>query len=402
MLNLIQNRFKMFNSMTQQNFILHLSAVALLLFYSLPALSHVTAYDTNDSPTFGDRVTKLDAKDRLLQLNSIVDIEVTDEVQERIQQYTYYYRSSAEKILGRVGIYFPIFEKEIRRRGMPDDLKYIAVVESLLNPMATSKAGAAGLWQFMRSTGKMVGLEVNSEVDQRRSIDLSTQAALDYLQSLHDRFGDWSLAIAAYNCGPGNMWKAIKKAGSKDYWELRKYLPKETQKYLPRIIAAMYLTNYYQHHGLQPISLERAYYRSVLVKVKGEINLNKISSELGLDTQILKDLNPAYLKNRIPNSKGQYSLRIPSSVNEKYLEIYEPGVYSLLIEKREEAKRIKRLEIEKQKAAEELAYRKSMARDTINALEEIVTLIFKSLHSEGEKKYCIPSKMRSKALYVKV
>ena len=388
--------------MTQQNFVLQISAVVLLLFYSLPALSHVTAYDSKDGPAFGDRVTKLDAKDRLLQLNSIVDIEVTDEVQERIQQYTYYYRSSAEKILGRVGIYFPIFEKEIRRRGMPDDLKYIAVVESLLNPMATSKAGAAGLWQFMRSTGRMVGLEVNGEVDQRRSIDLSTQAALDYLQSLHDRFGDWSLAIAAYNCGPGNMWKAIKKAGSKDYWVLRKYLPKETQKYLPRIIAAMYLTNYYQHHGLQPISLERAYYQSVLVKVKGEINLIKISSVLEVETQILKDLNPAYLKNRIPNSKGQYSLRIPSRVHEKYLEIYEPGTYSLIIEKREEAKRIERLKIEKEKAAEDLAYRKSMARDTINALEEIVTLIFKSLHSEEEKNYSIPNIMRSKAMYVKV
>jgi len=388
--------------MTQQNIILHICAVFILLLFSSPAMSHVTAYDLNDGPAFGDRVTKLDAKDRLLQLNSIVDIKVTDEVQERIQQYTYYYRSSAEKILGKVGVYFPIFEKEIRRRGMPDDLKYIAVVESLLNPKATSKAGAAGLWQFMRSTGKMVGLEVNSEVDQRRSINLSTQAALDYLQSLHDRFGDWSLAIAAYNCGPGNMWKAIKKSGSKDYWKLRHHLPKETQKYLPRIIAAMYLTNYYQHHGLQPVSVEREYYQSVIVKVKGEIDLNKISTELNVDKEILQNLNPEYLKSKIPNSKGQYSLRIPSKVQEKYLELYEPGVYSLLIEEREEAKRVAKLEEEKKRAEEELAYMKSMKKDTINALEEIVTLLFKSIHSQGQKNYSIPRIMRSKSQYVKV
>lgn len=400
-----ENRNKMCNSMVQQNIVVQkiIGLVVLSLGLTFQALGHIDVAATTIEGKFGNRVSKNEASERLQQLNSIIDITITDEVQERIQQYTYHYRSSAENILGKVMIYFPVFEKEIMRRGLPDDLKYLAVVESMLNPKATSKSGAAGLWQFMKGTGKMVGLEINSEIDQRRSIELSTQAALDYLQSLYDRFGDWNLAIAAYNCGPGNLSKALKKSKSKDFWEIRKYLPKETQKYLPRFIAAMYLTNYFQYHELVPRSFSNDLLHAVSVPVKETIWLNKLEKELFLDdTNILKDLNPEYTKGYVPGGSGQYSIRIPSRLLERFYELYEPGLYSKIIEEREEKKRLAKLE--EQKLELELQEQlDNTSRDTVSALEEIVSLIFTSIQSKSSKlKYRIPSKMRSRELYARI
>lgn len=292
-----------------------------------------------------------------------------------------------------------MFEQEIRRRGMPDDLKYLAIIESMLNPNATSRSGAAGLWQFMKGTGKMVGLEVNSVVDQRRSVELSTQGALDYLQSLYDRFGDWNLAIAAYNCGPGNVAKAIRKSGSKDYWKLRKYLPKETQKYLPRFIAAMYLTNFYQHHGLTPNEVDTDLTNTITLSVNQSIKLSTLAKELGLENdKILRQLNPEYLSGYVPG-KSQYTIRIPSRTSDRYFRKYEPGTYSKIMEERAELERKRVLEIKKQKEAE--LY--SMKRDSVSTLQSIVSLILSPLQSrQVVKPYRIPTRMRSRQSYLKV
>ena len=386
--------------MNQQNYIARLLVVSILFFVFNPySQAHVAINMGENTVKYADKVSKSDASDRLSKLNSVIDITITNEVQERIQQYTYDYRKSAEKILGRVSVYFPIFEKEIRRRGMPDDLKYLAIIESLLNPKATSKSGAAGLWQFMKPTGKMVGLEINSVVDQRRSVEKSTEAALDYLQSLYDRFGDWNLVLAAYNCGPGNVSKAMRRSGSKDYWEMRKYLPRETQKYLPRFIAAMYLTNFYHHHGLQPNTVESDLTNVITVSVNQRIKLTSLTEELKLeDKDILSKLNPEYIAGYIPGKK-QYSLRLPSRCIERYYKKYEPGTYSTIMEKREEAKRVKVLQEKKEK---ELALA-SMKRDSLNSIQTLVSIIMEPLKSNtSRKKYKIPTKIRSRRTYARV
>ncbi len=386
--------------MNQQNFIARLLVISFLFLTNLNSgYAHVALDTDKNAVKFADKVSKVDASDRLSKLNSVIDITITNEVQERIQQYTYYYRSSAEKILGRVSVYFPMFEKEIRRRGMPDDLKYLAIIESLLNPSATSKSGAAGLWQFMKPTGQMVGLEINSVVDQRRSVALSTQAALDYLQSLYDRFGDWNLVLAAYNCGPGNVSKAIRKSGSRDYWKMRNYLPKETQKYLPRFIAAMYLTNFYHYHDLQPNTVETDMTNVITVSVDKTMKFSTLTKELNLyDTEILKELNPEYIAGYIPGKK-QYSLRLPSRCIERYYQKYEPGTYSTIMERRAEAQRVRELKEKKDKELE-IA---SMKRDSLSPLESLVSLIMKPLSSNrSKKKYKIPSMIRSRESYARV
>lgn len=395
-----ENRLKMCNSMIQQNFVARLLAVGVfMLVLNQSSFANIAIGSDMGIATYSNKVTKSEALYRLSQLNSVIEITITDEVQERIQQYTYAYRSSAEKLLGRSNVYFPLFEQEIMRRGMPDDLKYLAIIESMLNPSATSKSGAAGLWQFMKGTGKMVGLEVNSIVDQRRSVELSTQGALDYLQSLYDRFGDWNLAIAAYNCGPGNISKAIKKSGSKDYWKLRRFLPKETQKYLPRFIAAMYLTNFYEHHGLTPNDVDTDLTNILTVSVNQSIKFSKLATQLGLENdKILRQLNPEYLSGYVPG-KSQYTIRIPSRISDKYFKIYEPGTYSMIMEKRAELERVRILELKKQKEAERL----SMKRDSITTLQSIVSLILSPLQSQSAaKKYKIPTRMRSRLSYLKV
>ena len=395
-----ENRLKMCNSMIQQNFVASLLALGIfMLVLNQSSYAHAELTSDKSKVVYANKVSKSEASERLSQLNSVIDITITDEVQERIQQYTYAYRSSAEKLLGRSNVYFPIFEREIMRRGMPDDLKYLAVIESMLNPAATSKSGAAGLWQFMKGTGKMVGLEINSNIDQRRSIELSTQGALDYLQSLYDRFGDWNLALAAYNCGPGNVSKAIRKSGSKDYWKMRKYLPKETQKYLPRFIAAMYLTNFYQYHGLNPNEVNTDLTNIMTVNVRKGIKLKTLANELGLESdKILRQLNPEYLSGYVPG-KFQYTIRIPSRVSDRYFKIYEPETYSRIMEDRAELDRQRDLKIKKEKEAELL----SMQRDSISPLQSLVQMILSPLKSNSDRDSInIPTRMRSRQSYLRV
>jgi len=182
-----------------------------------PLLAHTTVATESSYKVPTPKYTTADIKDRLNNLSTVLDIEYTQEVGKRIREYTVSYRVSGEKILGKVDMYFPIFNQEIRRRGLPEELKYVAVVESHLNPNARSKSGAVGLWQFMKSTAKMQGLTINDVIDERKDPVKSTAAALDYLEYLHGKFGNWTLAIAAYNCGPGNVRKAIRSRGNVPY-----------------------------------------------------------------------------------------------------------------------------------------------------------------------------------------
>ena len=276
---------------------------------------------------------------RIFSLGSSVDVKYNSEVKRRIRQYTVKQRNMSEILLGRSSIYFPLFEDVFRSKGLPLDLKYLSVVESGLRPIATSRSGAAGLWQFMRPTGRMMGLEINRTIDERRDVEKSTEAAADYLLHLYDRFDDWTLAIAAYNCGPGNLRKAIRRSGGKkNFWEIEKYLPRETREYVPKFIAISYVMKYYYEHDLVPEIPNECLTNTTKAKVFEKINLNTLSKELNIDIEVLKTLNPTYVRNFIPKTEeGTYNLVLPTSdmriVAENYHVLAE---LPELIEKQEE------------------------------------------------------------------
>lgn len=285
-------------------------------------------------------------KSRLENLSSVIEIHYTPEVGRRIREYTVNYRVAGEKILGRVDRFFPLFEDEIYKRNLPHELKFIAIVESNLDPHAYSKAGAVGLWQFIKSTGRMKGLKIDNYIDERRDPEKSTKAAMDYLTDLYNEFDDWTLAIAAYNCGPGNVRKAMRRSGSKDFWEMRYFLPNETQKYVPRIIAAMYLMKYYHAHDLVPRDVDADLKHVVTIQDGKGHSFARLADELNVSYKTLRKLNPQFKTSHFPKNKQRLKLIIPASRFDTYLEIHDNDRYrSILQEREKKAKEKERLEM---------------------------------------------------------
>ncbi len=229
-----------------------------------------------------------------------------------IEVYTHRKRDVSQRILGKTNIYFPIIEKIFLEEGVPLDLKYLAATESALNQHAVSRAGAVGLWQFMRATGKENGLTINSYVDERLDPYKSTKAAARFFKKLHRKYGDWFLVIAAYNCGPGNVNKAIRRTGKYTYWGIRKYLPRETRGYVPSYIACVYFINYYYDHYLQAEypPYGTAYANAQTVPVYGPMNLESISAVTGANLFELEHLNASMKKRYLP-SGYRFDLRLP-------------------------------------------------------------------------------------------
>lgn len=223
-------------------------------------------------------------------------------VKSYIRTYTVLQRDKAERILGRRLIYFPIIEDYLRKHGLPEDLKYLPIVESALEARAVSHAGAVGLWQFMSETGRYYGLEITNQVDERCDPYRSTEAAMDYLSVLYDRFQDWELAIAAYNSGGGRVSRAIKRARSKDFWRVKRYLPRETANYVPAFVAATYLLKHYEAHDLQPRipSLDAQLNRRIMLK--RPFSFYEIAQISGATLEAIEFLNPAYTQSYIPAS----------------------------------------------------------------------------------------------------
>jgi membrane-bound lytic murein transglycosylase D len=249
---------------------------------------------------------------RINKIISPLPYTYNSKVKGFIDLYAVRKRQQVEKMLGLSEFYFPIFEETLDKYNMPLELKYLSVVESALNPRAVSHCGATGLWQFMYGTGVMYKLDVNSYVDERRNPYRSTEAAVLFLRDLHNVFGDWFLAIAAYNCGPGNVNKAIKRSGGKrTFWEIYNYLPAETRGYVPAFIAASYVFTYHREHNLYPqqISLPN---RIDTVQVSNEISLQAIAGTLNVSLDLLRDLNPHFKKDLIPGKGTDYILRLPS------------------------------------------------------------------------------------------
>ena len=304
-----------------------------------------SAGDTNE----GD----VDATDeviihRLSQLPNVIEMPYNQVVRSYIDKYTKNGRKQVPVLLG-LGLYYnPIFEQALEEQGLPLELKYLPMIESSLDPNAVSKHGAAGLWQFMLSTAKGLGMEVNSLVDERRDPYLSSEMAASYLKGLYDSYGDWSLAIAAYNCGPGTLNKAIRRAGGEpkdhDFWSLYNYLPEETRGYVPAFIAVNYVMNYYPEHNFSPV-LPTAPLVMDTIHVSDRIHFEQISQVLDIPVDELRILNPQYRADIIPGSAElPRNLILPSQQihaflmseaeikqyeAEKYLprEKVEPGAY---------------------------------------------------------------------------
>lgn len=249
--------------------------------------------------------------ERLSQLPCIIELPYNDVVRSCIDLYVDRRRNLVEYMLGLQAIYFPMIEQTLDSYGLPLELKYLAIVESALNPVALSRAGASGLWQFMLPTGKFYGLEINSLIDERRDPVKATDAACRYFKDMYDIYGDWSLVIAAYNCGSGNVNKAIKRAGGKrDYWAIYPYLPRETRSYVPFFIAANYAMNYYSYHNLYPIeaSLPMA---TDTVMVNDMIHFDQIAAVLKIDKEEIRALNPQYKQDIIPGNSKPRPIRLP-------------------------------------------------------------------------------------------
>ena len=247
---------------------------------------------------------------RLYKLPTVVPMSYNSTVKQWIQFYS---KNTASRryLLGISQYYMPFFEQILDKYDLPLELGYLPIIESALNPRARSRSGAVGLWQFMYPTGKMYGLEINSYVDERMDVIKSTEAAARYLRDMYKIFGDWTLSIAAYNSGAGNVKKAIKRSGGKtNFWDIYPYLPRETRGYIPAYIAALYSMNYYKEHHIIPKKIDMDMLTDT-VMINEKLNLHQVSEYLNIDYEKLATLNPQYKRDIIPGNFKPYPLRLP-------------------------------------------------------------------------------------------
>ena len=258
---------------------------------------------------------------RLQSMQSAVSLSYNSTVKNYIAMYTNRKPKQVAVMLGLANYYFPLFEEALAKYGLPMELKYLPIIESALNPGANSSASAVGLWQFMYPTGKMYKLEISTFVDERRDPLKATDAAVRYLRDLYNIYNDWHLVIAAYNCGPGNVNKAIKRSGNaRDYWKIYYNLPKETRGYVPAFIAANYVMNFYQNHNIYPLLPEFPIITDTIM-VNEYLHFDQISEVIGMSMAQIRTLNPQYRRDIIPASKAKaYSLVLPQEEISTYLE----------------------------------------------------------------------------------
>ena len=264
--------------------------------------------------------TKEEYISRLSRLPNVIDMPYNEVVRKFIDQYSGRLRRTVSIMLGASNFYFPLFEEALETYQLPLELKYLPIIESALNPGATSRVGAAGLWQFMLTTGKQYGLEVTSLIDERRDPVKSSYAAARYLKDLYDTFGDWTLAIASYNCGPQNVLKAIKRAnGVKDYWTIYPYLPQETRGYVPAFIAANYIMNYYCEHNICPVNTQLPAATDTIM-INRDIRFEQIHEICGVSMEELRALNPQYRTTMVPGAARQLAIRMSPEAIGSFIE----------------------------------------------------------------------------------
>jgi len=258
---------------------------------------------------------------RLEKTEQVIDLSYNPAVLSFIKMYTERKRDQVERMIGLSEYYFPMFEEILDKHDLPLELKYLSIIESALDPAATSRVGAMGLWQFMYGTGKLLGLEITSFVDERRDPVKSSEAAAQYLKYLYDIYNDWHLAIAAYNCGPGNVNKAIRRSGGKtNYWELYYLLPRETRGYVPLFIAAAYMMNYYEEHNLKP-QIPAMPIDVDTIMVNNYLHFDQLTATLNVEKEYLQALNPMYRRGVIPASESKpYPIVLPQEKTFEFIE----------------------------------------------------------------------------------
>lgn len=287
----------------------------------------------NVNPTY----SKEDYIDRLYRMPCVMEMAYNDVVQKFIDRYSGRLRHSISYMLGASNFYMPIFEEALEAYQLPLELKYLPIIESALNPKAVSRVGATGLWQFMLTTGKQYGLQVNSLVDERRDPVKSSYAAARYLSDLYKIFGDWNLVIAAYNCGPANINKAIHRANgtskgqdqtangqqlNKDYWHIYPYLPKETRGYVPAFIAANYIMTYYSQHNICPMTT-RLPAKTDTIMVNRNIHLEQVAEVVGINIDLLRSLNPMYRRDIVPGATELSPIHLPQTEVGRFIDLQD-------------------------------------------------------------------------------
>ena len=285
----------------------------------------ISEYDM-DSVKFESNVPDEVYIERIRQMNSFITLPYNDIVKNHIIRYSEKMPSTMGRILGLCEYYMPIFQETFDRYGLPEELMAMAIIESALNPLAVSRAGAKGMWQFMYQTAKMYGLHIDSFVDERLDPVKSADAAARYLRDAYAIFGDWNLAIASYNCGAGNVNKAIRRSGSRKFWDLWPFLPRETRGYGPAFVGALYTVNFYKEHGIKPEPVQMPAHVDTF-HINKMLHLKQVSELTGAPIDELKNLNPQYKHEIIPGNEREYILRLPYQYTNAFIDC-EDSLYT--------------------------------------------------------------------------
>ena len=278
-----------------------------------------------DSVKFESNVPDEVYIERIKKMNSFITLPYNDIVKRYIILYSEKMPERMSNMLGLCSYYMPIFQETLNRYDMPEELKAMAIIESAMNPLAVSRAGAKGMWQFMYATAKMYGLHIDSFVDERLDPVKSADAAARYLQDAYEIFGDWNLAIASYNCGAGNVNKAIRRSGSRAFWDIWPYLPRETRGYVPAFVGALYAMEYHKEHGIKPAAVQMPAHVDTF-KINKMLHLKQVSELTDAPLEELKNLNPQYRHEIIPGNDREYILRLPYTYTNAFIE-HEDSVY---------------------------------------------------------------------------
>ncbi len=331
------------------------------------------------------RFTDAEYRDRINAISTPIPLAFNEEVMRYIDLYAFKKRRLTSRVLGLSDLYFPLFEETLDREQLPEELKYLAIVESALNPIARSRVGATGIWQFMYTTGKLYGLKVDSYTDERRDPIRATDAACQYFKDMYEIYHDWLLVIAAYNCGAGNVNRAIVRSGGQtDFWQISRFLPRETRGYVPAFVAVCYVMKHAAAHNLVPVKPTYSYFEVDTLWIDNGTSLQRIAQATGLPVDVVRYLNPLYKRGVIPDRKSPQLVRLPASRVTAFLsaseQLYAP-------EKKTEAPVLAKLNISnKPPEGYEFTYKKGMKTHRVRWGESLSVIAKKHRCSVSEIK----------------